>query len=321
MKVFHGIDEYEAFFKETGTEKPAVALTLGKFDGIHLGHGKLIDTMMEKAAEKGLKTLLFTFDQPFSLYFGGEAEVLTTNFEREEAVREWGIDYLFEYPLREDTVNIDPDEFVDKVLLKGLNAKFIAAGPDMSYGRGGEGNIESLKKASAGQCEVLMVEKVRFHDETVSSSYVRDVLKTGDMELVTALLSRPYSISGKVSHGRKLGSKVLSMPTVNIIPEKDKLLPPLGVYFSETIVGTERFKSITNIGKKPTVQSGERINAETFLYDFDDDLYGENIRVELLHFHREEKKFESMEVLKTTMHNDMLSGMEYFKENRRQTED
>ena len=313
MKVFHGIEEYEAHFRASGEEKPALALTIGKFDGIHLGHIRLIDTMMEYAEEKGLKTLLFTFDQPFTSYFTGEKpEMLTTNLEREEAVRERGINYLLEYPLREDTVSISPGDFVEEILIKGLNAAYIAAGPDMSFGRGGKGDIGFLRSASKGRFQVHMVEKVRFHDETVSSSLVRDKLKQGDMEMVNALLSRPYSIMGKVSHGRKLGSKVLDMPTVNIFPEDSKLLPPFGVYFSETSFGSEKVKSITNIGIKPTVQEDGRVNAETFLYDFNDDLYGENLRVDLLHFSRGERKFDSMEELKSTMHSDMLKGREFF---------
>ncbi len=305
MKIFHGIEEYR--------EKPAVAVAIGKFDGIHLGHAKLIDTMIEKASGKGLKTLLFTFDKPFVSYFTGEKpELLSTNLEREEAVREWGIDFLFEYPLREDTVGISPEDFVEEVLVKGLNTAFIVAGPDMSFGKGGKGNIDTLRQMADGRYEVLMVEKVRHEGEIVSSSLVREKLKEGEMETVSALLNRHYSISGKVSHGRKLGGRVLEMPTVNIVPEASKLLPPFGVYFSETVFGSVRVKSITNIGIKPTVQDSGRVNAETFLYDFDDDLYGENLRVELLHFLRPEKKFESMEALKETMHNDMLSGRNYF---------
>ncbi len=313
MKVFHGIEEYEDFFWSAGEKKPEVALAIGKFDGIHLGHIRLIDTMMSHAEEKGLKTLVFTFDKPFNSYFTGEKpEMLTTNLEREEAVRERGINYLLEFPLREDTVSIPHEDFVEDILVKGLNAAFIAAGPDMSFGKGGKGNIDFLREASKGRFEVCMVEKVKFRDETVSSSLVRDKLKAGDMEMVSALLSRPYSIMGKVSHGRRLGGKVLDMPTVNIYPESSKLLPPFGVYFSETTFGSEKIKSITNIGIKPTVQDKGKVNAETFLYDFSDDLYGENLRVDLIHFLRSERKFDSMEELKQTMHRDMLKGREYF---------
>ncbi len=314
MKVFHGTEEFKAFLENNSAPEKGTAVAIGKFDGIHLGHAKLIDTMMEEARKRDLNTLLFTFDKPFNSFFTGEKpEVLTTNKEREEAVREWGIDYLLEYPLRDDTVSVTPEEFVNDILIGDINTKFIAAGPDMSYGKGGKGNITSLKEEARGRYEVLEVEKVRLNGETVSSSLVREKLKKGEMETVSELLSRAYSVSGRVSHGRKLGAKILNMPTVNIIPEEDKLLPPFGVYFSETVVGTERYKSITNIGRKPTVQDQGHINAETFLYDFNEDLYGENIRVDLLHFLRAEKKFDSMESLKKAMHDDMLSGEDYFK--------
>ena len=317
MKTFHGIDEYEAFFVNTKEDTPEVALALGKFDGIHSGHAKLLDELTEEAGKRRLKTLIFTFDKPFSAYFSGEdPEVLTTYAEREEAVKEWGIDYLIEYPLNEDTVGVEAERFIDDILVKRLHAVFIAAGPDMSYGRGGKGDITLLKEKAGDRYDVLVVPKVRSREgEIISSSLVRERLKAGDMEKVTGLLGRPYSIIGKVGRGRKLGSSVLNMPTVNIIPEKYKLLPPHGVYFSETVVGTEKYKSITNIGVKPTVQQENKVNAETFLYDFDDDLYGENIRVDLLHFHRKEMRFESLEDLKKQMLHDKMQGRDYLKEN------
>ncbi|MBQ7725334.1 MAG: riboflavin biosynthesis protein RibF [Lachnospiraceae bacterium] len=313
MKTFHGIDEYEAFFVNNRENMPEVALALGKFDGIHSGHAKLFDDLTEEAGKRKLKTLIFTFDKPFSAYFSGnDPEVLTTYVEREEAVKRWGIDYLIEYPLNEDTVGVEADRFIDDILVRRLRSVFIAAGPDMSYGRGGKGNIDLLKEKAGDRYEVLVVPKVMSHEgEIISSSLVRDELKTGNMEKVTGLLGRPYSIIGKVSRGRKLGSSVLDMPTVNIIPEKYKLLPLHGVYFSETVVGSEKYKSITNIGVKPTVQRENKVNAETFLYDFDDDLYGENIQVDLLHFHRKEMKFESLDDLKRQMLDDKMQGMRF----------
>ena len=316
MKTFHGIDEYEAFFAAEGAEKTEVALALGKFDGIHLGHAKLFDELTEEAGKRKLKTLIFTFDKPFSAYFSGEdPEVLTTYAEREEAVKQWGIDYLIEYPLNEDTVGVEAERFIDDILVRRLRSVFIAAGPDMSYGRGGKGNIDLLKEKAGGRYEVLVVPKVKSREgEIISSSLVRDELKTGNMEKVSMLLGRPYSIIGKVSRGRKLGRSVLEMPTVNIVPEEFKLLPPRGVYFSATKVGSETYKSITNIGVKPTVQQEEKVNAETFLYDFDDDLYGENIEVYLYHFHRKEMKFESLSDLKAQMLSDKMKGMDYIKE-------
>ena len=118
MKVFHGTDEYRELIRKTGSVK-GTAVALGKFDGIHLGHARLIDAMINEAGKRGLSTLLFTFDKPFASFFTGEKpEVLTTNKEREEAVRDWGIDFLLEYPLRSDTVSVSPEDFVDHVLVE-----------------------------------------------------------------------------------------------------------------------------------------------------------------------------------------------------------
>ncbi len=310
MRVFTETEEYRDHF---AGECPATAVAIGKFDGIHIGHKKLIRTLMTEAGKRGLKTLLFTFDRPFSSFFTGEEpEVLTTGPEREEELREWGIDYSFVYPLRNDTVSVTPEDFVTKILLNALNAKLIAAGPDMSFGRGGKGNIGFLRDISNGRYEVVEVPKVKYEGETVSSSLVREKLKEGDLETVSLLLERPYSISGKVYHGRKLGKKILDMPTVNIFPERDKLLPPFGVYYSKTVVGSEEINSITNIGIRPTIQEGGRVNAETFLYDYKEDLYGENVKIELLHFKRGEIRFNSISELKNAMHEDMLEGQDYF---------
>ncbi len=312
MRIFREIEEYKVYTKARG-EKPLTAIAIGKFDGIHKGHGKLINTLKEEAEREQLKTLLFTFDKPFSSYFTGErAEVLTTNPERVEALREWGIDYLIEYPLRKDTVDVSAESFVSDILVGVLNMRLAAAGPDMTFGSGGKGNISFLRQESRGRYKVIEVPKVKYEGITVSSSYVRERLKAGDLETVDSLLGRPYSITGKVTHGRKLGKKVLDMPTINVFPEKDKLMPPFGVYFSKTVVGSEEIDSITNIGVKPTVKEDSGVNAETYLYDFEEDLYGETVRIELLHFRRGEKKFDSLELLKEAMHADMLEGKRYF---------
>ena len=132
------------------------------------------------------------------------------------------------------------------------------------------------------------------------------------MEYAGQLLGHPYSVDGRVTYGRHLG-RTLDMPTVNLEPEPFKLLPPFGVYFSDIIIGTDRYHGITNIGIKPTVTDEGKITVETYIYDFNDDLYGEKLRVELMHFHRSEIKFSDIFELKKQMHDDMLKGREYFQ--------
>ncbi len=321
MRIFPDIP---AFHKYIQNEKnfPGTAVAIGKFDGVHRGHQKLLDTIIRLKKERGYKTAVFTFDRSIASFFTGkEQKVLTTNHEKRETLADLEIDYLIEFPVNEVTAGMEPEIFIRDVLVKGLSAKAVAAGPDCSFGKGGRGDLALLKqmereiKDGAGQVlsyEMIEVDKVRYHDEIISSTLVRDRISNGDMEMVHTLLGRPYSLEGKVSHGRKLGSSVLEMPTVNIVPEHDKLLPPYGVYFSNVVIGTQVFHSITNIGQKPTIKDDDAVNAETFLYDFDEDLYGEELRVELLHWHREERKFPDLEHLKKQMHHDMMAGRDFF---------
>ena len=326
MRIFPDIPAFQKYIKNEKDFK-GTAVAIGKFDGVHRGHEKLLNTIIRLKKERGLKTAVFTFDRSIASFFTGtEQKVLTTNHERRETLADLEIDYLIEFPVNEVTAGMEPEIFIRDVLVRGLGARAIAAGPDCSFGKGGRGDLELLKQMGnsvtdkSGHIipyETIEVEKVRYHDEIISSTLVRSRVSNGDMEMVNTLLGRPYSIEGKVSHGRKLGSSVLEMPTVNIVPEHDKLLPPYGVYFSNVVIGTQVFHSITNIGQKPTIKDDPAVNAETFLYDFNDDLYGEELRVELLHWHREEKKFPNLESLKKQMHHDMMAGREFFRERGR----
>lgn len=287
------------------------AVAIGKFDGIHRGHRKLLE-MVCNYKKQGIKTVIFTFDMTNASFFRGEnAKVLTTNQEKEEYLADLGIDILVEYPVNAETASMEPEAFIKEILLKKINADYIIAGPDCSYGYQGRGDITLLK--SMGEqlgFHTVVVEKEFQENKVISSTYVREMVEQGDIEQAGKLLGRPYSVSGRVCHGRQLGRK-LNMPTVNLLPEDNKLLPPFGVYMSEVIVGTERFDGITNIGMKPTVSDENRVGVETYLYDFDDDLYGEKIQVNLLHFSRPEQKFGSVEALKEKLKEDLRQGEEF----------
>ena len=287
------------------------ALTIGKFDGLHLGHLKLFEEVLSKK-EMGMNTLCFTFDKPINDFLNGTAtNLLTTNAEKEEYLRDLGFDYEFVLPVNEETVAIEPEDFI-RLLCDRMNMKFIAAGPDLSFGKGGAGNV-SLLEDNAGKYsyEVSIVKKVKLGEDIISSSLIRQNVQEGKMEIAEAALGRPYSVDGTVTHGRKLGRQ-LDMPTVNLEIEKNKLLPPFGVYFSNIYLGTGLFHGIPNIGVKPTVTDEGRITVESYIYDFDDDIYGEWLRVELLHYLRGEKRFGDLSELKDQMRTDMLRGRIYF---------
>lgn len=287
------------------------AVVLGKFDGIHRGHQKLLEEV-KKYKKSGLKIAVFTFHMPISSFFSGvKGQVLTTNIEKEEYLADLGVHYLIEYPVNGETVVIEPEAFIKDILVDKLHTKILVAGPDCSFGYKGRGDFTLLKEYGKQLgFKAVMVDKVYYEEREISSTFVREEVEAGRMEMTAKLLGRPYSVSGKVMHGRKLGRQ-LNMPTVNLLPDEVKLLPPFGVYYSEVIVGTRRYDGISNIGRKPTISDSEKISVETYLYDFCDDLYGEQIRVELLSFARPEQKFASVQELKEKLKQDLEKGEEF----------
>lgn len=292
-------------------EKTAVAI--GKFDGIHKGHQKLLSKICS-FKEKGYRTVVLTFDMPLASFFSKEdAKILTTNMEKEDYLEEMGIDIIIEFPINERTMSIEPESFVEDILVKKMNAGIIAAGADCSFGYKGRGNFPMLKKLGEKyNYQAILVEKECFRGKEISSTYVREEVFSGNMETVHELLGRDYAIAGKVVHGRKLG-RTMNMPTVNLIPPDCKILPPFGVYMSKVIVGSRWYDGITNIGRKPTISEHEAIGIETYIFDFDDDLYGEFIQVNLIHFYRREMKFQNISELKMQLDKDLMAGEEFRK--------
>lgn len=290
--------------------KPSAA-AIGKFDGIHRGHQSLLRHVLEQK-EKGLQAVVFTFDpSPAALFLGEDLPELTTKREKRRLFQEMGIDVLIEFPLNFTTAATEPEAFIEKVLAGQMKTAYIAAGEDLSFGKKGKGDAALLRKmAGFFGYRTEIIEKVCLDGVEISSSYVREVIKSGDMEKAERLIGEAYSVSGVVAHGKKLGRK-LGMPTVNLLPEKEKLLPPYGVYFSEVSLGERVYKGITNIGCKPTVNEEKQAGVETYLYDFAQDIYGKEITVRLFSFHRPERKFESVEALKKQMASDIAQGRYY----------
>ncbi|MDO5382426.1 MAG: bifunctional riboflavin kinase/FAD synthetase [Eubacteriales bacterium] len=285
-------------------EKPS-AVTLGKFDGIHIGHQKLISIVKEKAEENNLLSVLFTFDSiPLSICPQKNQHFLSTNSERKMLCEKYGVDVEIEYPFTHEFMNMEPEEFIEKVLVRKLKAKFIVVGVDFCFGKNRAGNAELLvENGEKYGYETIVVDKEKYQDIEISSTYIRDELKQGHMETVNVLLGRPYSVTGIVAKGNQLGRK-LDIPTINIYPTEIKLLPPNGVYASTTIIDGKNIYGVTNLGTKPTVNNGSDISVETNLFNFDEDVYGKKVEVMLLHFLRQEMKFDNVEALKKQMESD-----------------
>ncbi len=297
MKIITRLDELNI------TDKTAIAI--GKFDGIHLGHKKLLKLILDQKQD-GLKATVFTFEpSPEEFFVGHPVKQLFTRNEKRKAFEAMGIDILVEFPLNAQTAATPPEDFVKNILVEDLKADYIAAGCDVSFGDKGRGDQHLLKSMSRELgFELCLIDKVMLDGEEVSSTRVRNQVADGNIPMAKRLLGSDYSISGIVEHGNHLGSTI-GVPTVNVLTPAGKLLPPFGVYSSIVVVGDRVFKGMTNIGRKPTVSSNNQVGVETYIYDFDEDVYGKFIEVKLCEFRRPEMKFESVEKLKAQMKKDI----------------
>ena len=303
MRIISGTTD---FMIEEGT-----AVAIGKFDGLHLGHRKLLREILRQK-EDGMKATVFTFDPSPEVFFGmNPSRELSTREEKRELFREIGIDILVEFPFNKETAAISPEDFIVDILCRRMNAKFVAAGTDLSFGAMGKGNFELMSSLARHlDFDACKIDKIERNGKVISSTLIRDLVEKGDMEEAAACLGEPYKITGRIVHGRALGRKI-GIPTLNQIPPADKLLPPFGVYYSEVRADGRTFKGMTNIGIKPTVTDEHRTTVETYLYNFSGDLYGEYAEVKLLTFRRPEHRFANVEELRKIMQNDIRAGEIY----------
>lgn len=298
--------QYYNNLEEIRPDRPTV-VTLGKFDGLHRGHQKLLKVVEEFAKTKNLKTALFTFDvSPQAKLGKRDNSVLVTNDEKRDLIENFGLDYMIECPFTEEVRNMTADDFVRDVLMEKLNAKAIVIGEDFRFGKERQGSAKFLKdNATEYGLNVRVIEKEKDsqNNREISSTYIREELLQGNIEKVNELLGFDYFIAGEIVKGMSMG-RGFGFPTINIVPEPEKILPPFGVYVSVTEFDGKLFRSITNIGTKPTV-SGKEIGVETFILDFEGDLYGKKAVIMLKHFMRPEKKFASIEELTAQVLSDI----------------
>lgn len=288
------------------------AVAMGKFDGLHVGHRELLGRIIEQR-DRGLAPCVFTFDPSPAVFFGlSDGKELMTRAEKRRAFQKLGVEYLVEFPLTEQSAAIPPELFIEEMLVKRLKCRYVAAGEDVSFGSRGAGDAALLHRM--GQLhgyEVQTIEKIRMYGREVSSTYVRSQVESGHMEAAARLLGTPYTVSGSVCRGAGLGH-TLDMPTVNLQPPAEKLLPPYGVFFSRVLYQGKYYKAVSNVGCKPTVTDEGRVGVETYLYDFNREIYGEEIQVQLLAFHRPEQRFDSVDALKRQLRADMEAGRGYW---------
>lgn len=303
MRIISGTTQFKI---EEGT-----AVAIGKFDGLHLGHRRLLEEILRQK-EDGLKAAVFTFDPSPEVFFGmNPSRELSTNEEKRALFREIGIDILVEFPFNRMTAATPPEDFVVDILCRRMNARFVAAGTDLSFGAMGRGNFALMSSLARHLgFEARKIDKIERNGKVISSTLIRRLVEEGNMEEAAACLGAPYRITGKIVHGRALGRRI-GIPTLNQLPPPDKLLPPFGVYYSEVKADGRVYKGMTNIGTKPTVTDEHVVTVETYLYDFEGDLYGETAEVGLLTYRRPEKRFSGVMELRKTMEEDILAGKIY----------
>lgn len=292
---------------------PKTAVVLGNFDGIHRGHLLLINKAKEVAREEGIKTAVFTFEPhpSFVLTNRTPVDLIYLPSEKERVMSIEGIDYYIVLPFSKETASMLPQQFIEDIILKQMNAQIVIIGADYRFGKNRSGDFSTLVEYSrTHDFDVNVVHKLRFEDQDISSTWIRDEIKNGNLELANQLMNRPFFFSGEVMHGKRIGTTI-GFPTANIIPHISKLLPPSGVYVSTVEVHGEIFHAITNVGSNPTV-AGQAVTVEAHIFDFDEDIYGQDIYINLYSYLRSEKKFDGLEQLKQQIGNDIKAMRKYF---------
>lgn len=288
------------------------AIALGKFDGIHLGHQLLIDGLL-KEKQKGRKVLIFTFGaSPSEVLVGGAKKNIYTPEEKAYYFSRLGIDILLEYPFTKEFAACAPEDFVSQCLVKQLGVRSVYVGSDFHFGKGRRGNVALLK--SLGEqyhFEVNILAKKTIHGKVISSTMIRDMLES-HFHIANEMLGSPYFLYGTVIHGNHLGHTI-GYPTINQIIPEYKLLPPYGVYASRVWIDGYYYKSISNLGKKPTIQGKHQVGLETYILDYNGNLYDRTVQTDLLYFIRPEEKFPDIEALKEQIKDDISLMLEQEK--------
>ncbi|NLA71754.1 MAG: riboflavin biosynthesis protein RibF [Clostridiaceae bacterium] len=284
---------------------------LGVFDGVHLGHLSLIRALRDSCSERNLRPCVFTFSYGDGYDFNDrrlDHNFLMTQAQKLDVFQREGVSEVFLIPLTHDFCDLSPFEFLDSVIAGKLGGRVLAIGEDGHFGRGGKGGADFLEDYAANHSlEPLVVPEVLLNGEKISSTRIREALKKGEVEDATRMMSRPFRLTGEVISGNRLGRRI-GFPTANILYPAASALVRRGVYATYVIAGESRYKAITNVGTAPTVRRDSReLLAESYVFDFDGDLYGQIIEVEFLSFIRDERRFKSLDELKTQVDEDLAS--------------
>lgn len=292
-------------------------IALGFFDGVHLGHGALLRRAAEEAKKRGCESAVFTFDRPPKEVITGIPCPLINSPEDRAALvkRLYGIDEMIMVPFDDEMRTTPWDRFVTDILVGRCGAVHLVAGHDHHFGHKNQGSPELLKEKCAELglgCDIIPA--VTLDGVTVSSTHIRKLLEEGDVETARAFLGHPHVLTQTVGHGRQLG-RTIGIPTANLVAPPHVLLPKRGVYAAKiTLPDGRAFGGVTNVGVRPTVNNGQDVTVEPWILDFDGDLYGQAIRVEFFRRLRDERKFESLDALRSQIETDAVKTREAYPE-------
>ncbi|MFV0364697.1 MAG: bifunctional riboflavin kinase/FAD synthetase [Suipraeoptans sp.] len=304
MKYYKSLDEY--------SETKDSVLTIGKFDGLHKGHMLLINDIIKISKSRNLISTVCTMD--FESHWkskGINPNILMTKREKSEYL-DGKVDCLAVAIFNETFMKMNAETFIREVIVSKFHAKVVVVGSDFRFGYNKCGDVTVLQNFEEKYgYETIVVGKMQYDNREVSSSYIKELIEGGDIETANTLLGYKYSYEGIVSKGNRIG-RTLGFPTINVYPDKQKLLPPFGVYVVKVFIRGIWYNGIANLGVKPTINTNSDTIIESYLFDYNEDAYDEEVIISLLDYRRPEKKFASLEEMKKHVDKDIEYGKKYF---------
>jgi riboflavin kinase / FMN adenylyltransferase len=310
MIQFTNVDDLNNHFP--GLE---IIITMGNFDGVHLGHKSILKAIVEQKKSDNQKFGLVTFvPHPRVVLKGDEGFLINDYKERISLISDIGLDFIVELRFDRDFSTQSPESFLNNYILRISNLKGIYLGHDFAFGANKKGTHEIVKKCTSGKNIDVYLESEIHDDKGVrfSSTDIRNSISNGEMKKANGYLGRNFYVSGSIVKGQGRGKKI-GFPTANILCDSSRIIPKNGVYKTKTTLGEMVYQSITNVGVNPTFKDDKNTIVETNIFDFDDDIYGETIKVEFIDFIRDEKKFTSVNELIDQISKDVAKTKDSFK--------
>ncbi len=303
MRIYHHISELSNLTNSI--------VTIGTFDGVHLGHQQIIKRLVELKKKQGGEIVLFTFaPHPRKVLFPEQSDLklITTTQEKCELLQQFGVDHVLVYPFTKAFSQMQAQDYISDIIAKGLKTKTLVIGYDHRFGSNREGNIELLKQCSSVyHFNVEEIPAQEINQLNISSTRIRKAIDEGDVKTANEFLGYSFFVTGTVIKGKQLG-RTIGYPTANIfIEDTDKLIPKIGVYAVNVILNGITYKGMLNVGTNPTTDADTKIKIEVNIFDFDKDIYGETLKVEFVKWIRNEEKFANLDELKQALANDKIA--------------